>query len=81
MSECFFILAQVVITHPSVHIEQGQASFSSNLIVRLFVVCPSLIQDGSREVVQGALVIVHHHVALTALIVSHRELGVVDAGG
>ena len=40
---------------------------------------PVLVEKGRTKVIQGPLVIMHHHVALAALVVGQGELGVVHA--
>ena len=73
VSECFFILAEVVIALATAHEEKRQTTLWLNFIVWLLAQVPSLIEDGSTEIVKCSLVVMHHHVALATLVVSHCE--------
>ena len=77
VSERFLILTQVEVALASKQVEEGQAWRLILVLVEalelLLALVPLLIQNGGAEVVQGTLVVVHHHVALAALKVGHGE--------
>lgn len=75
------VLTQVVVALAGVHVEECAAARLAldALVLRLLVLRSVLVEECGAEVIQCTLVIVHHHVAPSALVVCQGELRLVDA--
>lgn len=80
MSQGFLVLSQVVVTLATAHVKECETALLLNLAlpIRLLVKVPSLVQNGRTEIVESSLVVMHHHVALSTLVVCHCKLSVID---
>ena len=76
MSKRLLVLAQIVVTLASTHIKTGVSTIRSclTLAVRLLVERSCFVEDGSAEVIESSLVVMHHHVALATPLVRHGKL-------
>ena len=83
MGKCLLVLAQIVVALACTHVESSVSTIGPDLslAVRLLVERPGFVEDGSAEVIESPLVVVHHHVALATLIVRHGELWIVYTSG
>lgn len=81
VSKGLLILPKVVIALARVHVEECTATrLRLNLIRRRLLIFKSiLVEECSTEVIKGPLIVVHHHVALSTLVVGQRELRIVHA--